>query len=200
MNRHRSIAWSGILTGILALSTAGGQTQGSPTGASEIPKEKQTSRGLYVTARQAFEKWKAAPDKVKILDVRTTEEYLFVGHPAMAWNIPSQLQTYDWDADRKAFPMKPNPDFVSLVKEVATPGDTILVICRSGGRSARAADLLVGAGFPDVYNIVDGVEGDAVDDPESVFQGQRMRNGWKNSGLPWTYHPDHDRMRVPGGR
>ena len=37
----------------------------------EIPKEKQTSPGLYVTAREAYEMWKANPGKVKILDVRT---------------------------------------------------------------------------------------------------------------------------------
>ena len=44
-----------------------------------IPKGKQTVLGLYVTAKEAYEKWKAEPDKVKIIDVRTPEEYLFVG-------------------------------------------------------------------------------------------------------------------------
>jgi len=43
----------------------------------DIPRGKQTVLGLYRTARQACEKWKAAPDKVKILDVRTLEESLF---------------------------------------------------------------------------------------------------------------------------
>ena len=37
-------------------------------------------------------------------------------------------------------------------------------------------------GIRSVYNIIDGMEGDVIDDPASVFQGQRMRNGWKNSG------------------
>jgi rhodanese-related sulfurtransferase len=46
--------------------------------------DKQTSLGLYVTARQAFEMWKADPQQVKIIDVRTPDEYLFVGHPDMA--------------------------------------------------------------------------------------------------------------------
>ena len=54
----------------------------------ELPKEKQTTLGLYVTAKEAYEKWKAEPEKVKIFDVRTTEEYLFIGHAEMAWNIP----------------------------------------------------------------------------------------------------------------
>jgi hypothetical protein len=62
----------------------------------QLPKEKQTTLGLYVTAKEAYEKWKAEPDKVKIIDVRTPEEYLFVGHPAMAWKIPVAAQTYEW--------------------------------------------------------------------------------------------------------
>ena len=60
----------------------------------ELPKEKQTTLGLYVTAAQAYEKWKAAPDSVKVIDVRTPEEYAFVGHAEMAWNIPVAFVTY----------------------------------------------------------------------------------------------------------
>jgi hypothetical protein len=55
----------------------------------EIPRGKETILGLYVTAKEAYEKWKANPERVKILDVGTTEEFLFVGHPAMAWSIPA---------------------------------------------------------------------------------------------------------------
>ena len=46
----------------------------------QLPKGKQTTLGLYVTAAKAYEMWKAAPDKVKVIDVRTPEEYAFVGH------------------------------------------------------------------------------------------------------------------------
>ena len=53
-------------------------------------------------------------------------------------------------------------------------------------RGAIAVNLLAKAGFKHVYNVVDGMEGDVVDDPDSVFVGQKMRNGWRNSGLPWT--------------
>ena len=155
-----------------------------------LPKEKQTTLEIYVTAREAYDMWKANPDKVKILDVRTLEEYIYIGHPAMAWNIPLMLQTYEWDAEKKHFPMKPNPDFLKTVKEVFQTGDIILVTCRSGSRSAKAVDQLAEAGFKTVYNITDGVEGDLVKDPESVFAGQRMMNGWKNSGLPFTYSID----------
>lgn len=41
------------------------------------------------------------------------------------------------------------------------------------------------------------MEGDLVDDPGSAYHGKRMRNGWKNAGLPWTYDLDIDRMRLP---
>ena len=29
-----------------------------------------------------------------------------------------------------------------------------------------------------------------VDDPDSAYHGKRMKNGWKNSGVPWTYDCD----------
>jgi rhodanese-related sulfurtransferase len=179
-----------------AISSAGeGVTEESASkAATQPPKEKQTAPGLYVTARDAYEKWKAEPDNIKIIDVRTTEEYLFVGHPTMAWKIPLAVQVYEWDAEKKQFPMKLLPDFVSRVSEVAKPDDTLMVMCRSGGRSAMAVNLLAKAGFTHVYNITDGMEGDAVKDPNSVFLGQRLVNGWKNSGLPWTYQLTPDRM------
>jgi rhodanese-related sulfurtransferase len=185
------------LVAVLAPPADAGEQPASGGSSPRVAKGKETILGLYVTAKEAYDKWKADPDKVKILDVRTPEEYLFVGHPAMAWNIPFSLQTYQWDASKRRLPMKPNPDFLSQVKAVAKPADTILVLCRSGGRSAQAVNRLAEAGFKNVYSVIDGMEGDAVDDPDSVFQGKRMKNGWKNSGLPWTYDLDSDRMRLP---
>ncbi|MEI6656776.1 MAG: rhodanese-like domain-containing protein [Verrucomicrobiota bacterium] len=161
------------------------------------PKEKQTSLGLYVTAREAYEMWQAVPDKVMILDVRTPEEYLFVGHPAMAWKIPVIAQSYEWDAEKGKFPMKLLPDFVSRVSQVAKQDDTILVTCRSGGRSAIACNLLAQAGFKNVYNIIDGMEGDVHGDSESVAQEQRLKSGWKNAGCPWTKKLTPERMLLP---
>jgi len=161
------------------------------------PKEKQTALGLYVTAREAYEMWQAVPDKVMILDVRTPEEYLFVGHPAMAWKIPVIAQSYVWDADKGKFPMKLLPDFVSRVSQVAKPDDTILVTCRSGGRSAIACNLLAQAGFKNVYNIIDGMEGDGNGDSDSVAQCQQLKSGWKNAGCPWTKKLTPERMVLP---
>jgi rhodanese-related sulfurtransferase/rubredoxin len=147
--------------------------------AATLPKEKQTVLGLYVTAKEAHEKWKAAPDKVKILDVRTPEEFLFVGSPDMAWKIPAFAQSYEWDATKGQFPMKLLPDFVSRVQTVAKPDETLMVTCRSGGRSAIACNLLAKAGFKNVFNIIDGMEGDGNGDSESECRG-----GWKIRVVP----------------
>jgi len=186
-----------VLLLVLVFQYSYAQTQDASKPAGNVPKEKQTSLGLYLTAKDAYEKWKADPKQVKIVDVRTPEEYVFVGHPAMAWNVPVKLQVYQWDASGRKLPMKSNPDFVARAKELFKPSDTLLVMCRSGGRSAQAVDLLAGAGFKQVYNIIEGMEGDLVDDPQSVFHGKRMKNGWKNSGLPWTFDLDPEKMSLP---
>ena len=61
-----------------------------------------------------------------------------------------------------------------------------------------AVNMLAEAGFQKVYNIVDGMEGDAIKDPDNVYYGKRMKNGWKNSGLPWTYDVNPNRCSFPG--
>lgn len=162
-----------------------------------IPEGKQTVLGLYITARDAYEKWRADPEKVTILDVRTPEEYLFVGHPPMAWKIPLAVQLYVWDPETNQFPMKPLMDFVSRVQQVAKPEDTIMVMCRSGGRSAMAVNALAKAGFKTVYNIIDGMEGDANADSDSVARSQPLKDGWKHSGCPWTKKLTPERMVLP---
>jgi rhodanese-related sulfurtransferase len=161
-----------------------------------LSKGKQTVLGLYVTAKEAYEKWQAEPDKVRIIDVRTPEEYLFVGHPTMAWKIPVATQSYEWDAEKNQYPIKPLLDFASRVAEIAKPDDTLMLMCRSGGRSAMAVNLLAKAGFKNVHNIIDGMEGDANADSDSVAQAQQL-NGWKNSGCPWTKKLTPERMVLP---
>jgi rhodanese-related sulfurtransferase len=163
----------------------------------DLPEGKRTTLGLYLSARQAYDKWLADPEKVVLIDVRTPDECLFVGHPPMAWKIPVAAQLYEWDAAKKQYPMKPTPDFVARVQSEARPEATILVMCRSGGRSAIAANMLAAAGFKDVHNIVDGMEGDVVAEQDSVFRGQRVKNGRKNSGCPWAYQLTPERMLLP---
>ena len=163
----------------------------------EVPESNTTSLGLYVTPREAYAMWQADPDGVHILDVRTFEEYVFGGHVEAAKNVPlvfpsSTPKGRRCPAGRPGCSGDPNPDFVAQgaggvrsrrhdprhVRD-RRPG-------RDGGQRTRAS------GFTNVYNIVNGFEGDRVDDPGSVFHGKHMRNGWKNAGLPWGYdfHPD----------
>ena len=80
---------------------------------------------------------------------------------------------------------------------LTTPTDVLLIMCRSGGRSAMAVNILAQAGFTNAYNITDGMEGDLVKEPDSLFAGKRMKNGWKNSGPPWTYDIDPKQVRLP---
>lgn len=148
--------------------------------------KKHTSLGKYVTAAEAYEMWKADQQKVKVLDVRTSEEYDFVGHAPMAVNIPSMLWSGKWNAEKKAFDLVGNPDFEAQVKARFKSDEPILVMCRSGHRSAAAVERLAKAGFTNVFNIVDGFEGDKVTDEDSYFKGKRLKNGWKNSPAPWT--------------
>lgn len=187
----KSTFFTSILTGVIMCSNLSAQELKV-----ELPKAKQTTLGLYVTSKEAYELWKANPENVKILDVRTKEEYLFIGHAEKAWNVTLFFQSYEWDPEKKHFPMKPNPNFMDQIKEVFQPNDIILVTCRSGGRSAMAVNQLAKEGFKNVYNITDGFEGDHVKDPASVFVGLRMVNGWKNSGIPYTYSINPELMSI----
>jgi rhodanese-related sulfurtransferase len=169
----------------------------TPQPSHQVPEKKQTSLGLYVTAQEAYEMWKTKPEQVNILDVRTPEEYVFVGHAEMARNIPLVFVTRQWDADNNEFVVEPNPDFIPHVKDLFALTDTLLVTCRTGGRSAKAVNALAKAGFVNVYNIIDGMEGDKVNDLGSVNHGKRTKNGWKNSGSPWTYDVNPELIGLP---
>ena len=162
-----------------------------------LPKSKQTILGLYLTAEEAFSKWHVDSEKVVVLDVRTPEEYIFVGHAPMARNIPVRVLNQELTAKKRRPVMEMNPGFVSQVKKDYNASDTILIMCRSGGRSALAVNLLAEAGFRKVYNIIDGFEGDAVKDPQSYYNGKRVKNGWRNSGAPWTYKLEPNLMYQP---
>jgi rhodanese-related sulfurtransferase len=166
----------------------------------EIPKKKQTTLGLYVTAKEAYAMYQKDPEKIKILDVRTPQEYEFLGHAPMAVNVPVEFMTYKWNPKKKSYAMKVNRKFVREVKKEFKPADTILVMCRSGARSAMAVNLLAKAGYKQVYNITDGFEGDMIKNPKDPNVGRRMKNGWRNSGAPWTYELDPKLMFLPYGK
>ena len=155
-----------------------------------LDTKKLTSIGKYVNSAEAYHMWKSNPDKVNILDVRTPEEYTFIGHAAAAHNVPSKVWTGKFDPASKDFTLDDNPEFEARVKKLFSPDDTILVMCRSGQRSAVAVNRLAKAGFKNAYNILDGFEGDKVSDKSNPNYGKRMLDGWKNSPAPWTYDLD----------
>jgi rhodanese-related sulfurtransferase len=193
-----------ILMGFLSVAMAQqgqGPAQGTQ-GSQAVPKDerKQTSLGKYAAAMEAYLMVRANPEKTVLLDVRTPEEYSFVGHAPMGVNIPSQLWTGKFDPEKKDYPLADNPDFEELVKARFKPDDTILVICRSGHRGVAAVNRLAKVGFTNVYNVVDGFEGDKVSEEESYYKGKRMRNGWKNAGLPWTTDLDPRLVYVPAAK
>ena len=169
--------------------------------AHDVPEKKQTTLGLYVTSAEAYEMWKADPEAVHIIDVRTPEEYIFVGHAPMARNIP--LGFIDVPVERRGRTSRSSsstPTSWPPMMALFAPTDTLLLTCRSGGRSALAVNALAKAGFTNVYNIIDGFEGDKVAEEGSLYLGKRMKNGWKNSGLPWTYDGDPDLLWIDEGR
>ena len=66
----------------------------------------------------------------------------------------------------------------ALVRERGRGRDLVRLLAASDREEAR---LLAAAGFTKSYNVVDGVEGDLVDDPKSANHGKRTKNGWKNT-------------------
>src|SRR5258708_2267657 len=103
------------------------------------------------------------------VDVRTVEEF-DAGHPPTAVNVPLMLA-----AERG---MTPNPEF-GTVMGAAFPKDAkIIVGCKAGGRSAKAAQLLAAQGFT---NLIDQRAG--WDGARNAF-GQMTDPGWSRVGLP----------------
>ena len=125
--------------------------------------------------------WKLMQENPKaiLIDVRSSMEFLFVGHPTGAIHIP-WIEAPDWTI---------NPNFVTEVRKLMlggaealedAPAPPILLICRSGRRSLHAGEVLTEAGFSEVYNVEEGFEGDLDDNRHRSTQG-----GWRFHGLPW---------------
>ncbi|MBN2217079.1 MAG: hypothetical protein JW719_06865 [Pirellulales bacterium] len=186
-----------LLASLNAFPAPGTDRTQSVNGSGDVPEDKRTALGLYVTAKDAHRMWRADPMKTVVLDVRIPAEYVFVGHAPMAYNVPFAF----WRSD--VFPedgnpvMKLNPDFLDRVKRLVSPDETILVMCRSGTRSPKACNALAEAGYKKVYSVVDGFEGDAVEDRRDESYGKRTINGWRNSNLPWTYELRRNLMYLP---
>jgi len=169
-----------------------------------VPVQKQTKAGLYVDAREAYELKRELGEKALFVDVRTRAEISYLGMPSVAdAHIPAfeHPPNAAWDDKSGRFKMEPNADFEpALARRLATrqlsKSDVVILICRSGDRTTRAVNFLTEQGYSKVYSVIDGFEGDAV--AEGPQAGQRVLNGWKNAGLPWTYKLDKNKMYLPG--
>jgi rhodanese-related sulfurtransferase len=162
----------------------------------QVPAAKKSVPGLYLVAKDV-PAFLAAQPRVLFLDVRTRAEAMYVGMPAgvdaLVPFVEHQELMTDWDAQRNIYKLEPVQEFVTearrrLAEKGLQKSDVVVLICRSGDRSGRAATRLQQDGFEKVYSVIDGFEGDM------SAAGRRDVNGWKNAGLPWSYKLDKAKM------
>ena len=104
---------------------------------------------------------------LELLDVRTQEEWDNVGRPdGENLGIKTHFITIVRSPDPAA-----NKEFIEEVKKMTDPNKDLLVMCKAGGRSMMASQLLSEENIK-CLNVSDGFEGNG-EDP-----------GWKNEGLP----------------
>ena len=105
-----------------------------------------------------------------LVDVRTAEERKFVGYPPgsvhVAWATGTSFTR--------------NPRFVRELEAKVGKDGVALLLCRSGNRSAQAAEAASKAGFAHAFNVVEGFEGRL---DERQRRGET--DGWRFRGLPW---------------
>jgi rhodanese-related sulfurtransferase len=102
------------------------------------------------------------------VDVRTVEEFE-AGHPAGAVNVPISLASGGG--------MTNNPDFLRAMEASFAKDAKIIVGCKAGGRSLRAGQALLAAGFTQVLDQHAGWDG--ARDPFG-----KLEPGWSRVGLP----------------
>lgn len=121
-----------------------------------------------VTPREA---WALVQARAAVLiDVRTAEEYKFVGRVPGAVNVP-------WHGTERGALAR----FFEGLRPYLVAARPLLLLCRSGVRSHAAANAVHAKGIKRVYNVLEGFEGE-IDD-------RRQRghiNGWRYHGLPWV--------------
>ncbi|WP_454735535.1 rhodanese-like domain-containing protein [Cupriavidus necator] len=106
-----------------------------------------------------------------LVDVRTLEERTFVGHMPDSLHVPWATGTS----------LTRNPRFVRELEARTGKDAVVLLLCRSGNRSALAAEAATKAGFTRVYNVQEGFEGDLDEQQRRGGLG-----GWRYRGLPWS--------------
>lgn len=109
---------------------------------------------------------------VLLVDVRTGEERKFVGHVPDSLHVPWATGTA----------LTRNPRFVRELESKIGGKDTpVLLLCRSGKRSALAAEAAAKAGLGNVFNVLEGFEGEL-----DERQQRGKADGWRFHGLPWV--------------
>lgn len=118
------------------------------------------------------EAWKLFVNgQAHLVDVRATEERKFVGHVPNTFHIAWQTGPA----------LIKNPRFLRELEQKLSKDAVILLLCRSGKRSAAAAEAATNAGFKYVFNVLEGFEGDLDDKQQRGSSG-----GWRQRGLPWV--------------
>lgn len=164
---------------------------------------KQTPWKLYVDSSEAYEMKKEMGSQVLFVDVRDPIEIMFTGFTDVVdTNIPFKTANRTaWHKKKPVFSMETNPQFeqqvAAALEERGLSKETpIILMCRSGGtRGAPSAMQLWGKGYDNVYVVTDGFEGGTM--KEGDKKNWRLKNGWKNSSLPWSYELNKDKMYLP---
>ena len=136
------------------------------------------SQVIDLNPKAAYAYLETTPNSI-LIDIRSSMEYLFVGHPIGSIHI-AWIDEPDWEI---------NPNFSNEVLRLANSRfkltdahkeASILLICRSGKRSREAGDALIAAGFEKVLHVDEGFEGER---DENHHRG--TLGGWRFHGLPW---------------
>jgi rhodanese-related sulfurtransferase len=121
------------------------------------------------------------------VDVRSEPEFE-QGHPPGALNVPI--------AHLGPAGMTPNPDFLNVMSSAFAKDEKLVVGCKAGGRSRRAAEMLEQAGYSDLSDMTAGWDGsrDAFGRP---LPGWSKRNLPVESGLPSGRRYEDVKSRQP---
>jgi rhodanese-related sulfurtransferase len=103
----------------------------------------------HATVQQAHQRQQAGDPYV---DVRSVPEF-DQGHPAGSLNVPLL------HLDRATRQLGPNADFVEVMRANFAPEAPLLVGCQAGVRSIQACEILAGAGFTNLTNVLGGFAG-----------------------------------------
>jgi rhodanese-related sulfurtransferase len=166
----------------------------------EIPEKLKTIYGLYLTPHEAYNLKTAPGADILLVDIRSRPELKFIGASDLIdANIPSRFinTQFTWSDKANTYRTVKNTHFVADFEKLLSLNDKnkdtpIILICQSGSRVPKAADLLFEAGFKTVYSLYQGFEG--IKAKTGVNKGQRRVNGWKNADLPWSYKLNKEAM------